>query len=519
MDAKKLTDFYSELEKLATYKNESISEEDFFNNVTEIKHDLNVKGIDIPEIFDLVRTKSDFRSGMQKYGGYQDRREKLKEDLYPIIDMYEQQILNKGVSDSKISVKELNSYLKLNKFQIKTKYGIINISNLETKSGSNGTVYFGNMSGENVAVKVLINNTKDKLNRFLCEYGNVILKLSGKDGIVKMYFYDEIVINNNIYPIICMKKYENKLLYNENYSEDEIIDIVKQLLNATKSIHDAGIIHRDLKPDNILISNDKIHIADFGIAYYNPDFFDKTGHTTEGDRLANYDFSAPEQRNSKIKPEKNMDIYAIGQIIQWLVFGATTKGTHRKNIYNKYNTPRMHFLDRIVDKCLNDDPKERYQSVNEILDEISQYNEDKIEIKNENVPMEIKSNTEKNANEELKEALKDIMNQVCYSHFGEYDEEITKNFYLHAPLSDEFVINFLESIPYNIEKLEFFDKVGFSKFVNEYEASDIIQIEKTNFIRLSQLYEKIKKNKDYKLQQAFIEYVKTRLNENFDLPF
>lgn len=78
---------------------------------------------------------------MQKYGGYQERREKLRENLYPIIEMYEQQILNKGVSDNKTSIKELNGYLKLNKMQIKTKYGIINILNLETKSGSNGTVW------------------------------------------------------------------------------------------------------------------------------------------------------------------------------------------------------------------------------------------------------------------------------------------------------------------------------------------------------------------------------------------
>ena len=133
--------------------------------------------------------------------------------------------------------------------------------------------------------------------------------------------------------------------------------------------------------------------------------------------------------------------------------------------------------------------------------------------------MEISSNAGKNANQELKDALKDIMDKICFSYFGKYDEEMTKNFCLHAPLSDEFVIDFLERIPYNIEKLEFFDTVGFSKFINEYEASDIIQIEKTNFIRLSQLYQKIKKNKDYKLQQAFIEYVKTRLNENFELPF
>lgn len=519
MNVKEITDFYSELEKLATYNNESISEKEFIDNIIEIKKDLKNNGKEIPAILDLVRTKMDFRSGMQKYGGYQERRKKLRESIYPIIDMYEQKVLMKGISESEVSIKEFNTYLKSNKLQLKTKYGIISISNLESKSGGNGTVYFGSMAGENVAIKVLINNTKEKTNRFLCEYGNVILKLSEKDGIVKMFFYDEIIINDNIYSIICMKKYENKLIYNENYSEDEIIDIVKQILSATKNIHDVGIIHRDLKPDNILISNDKIYIADFGIAYYNPDFFDKTGHTTESERLANYDFSAPEQRNSKEKPEKTMDIYAIGQIIQWLVFGTTTKGTHRKNLYRKFDTPRMHFLDDIVDKCLNDDPKERYQSIDDILNEIAKYNEDKKEIKDEKKSINIISTDEKNSTKELKEALKDIMDRICFTYYGEYNEEMEKNFCLHAPMTDEFVIDFLERIPFNIDKLEFFDNVGFSKFVNEYEASDYIQIEKENFTRLNQLYKKIKDEKKYKLQQAFIEYVKTRLNENFELPF
>lgn len=62
MDAKKVTNFYSELEKLATYNNELISEEEFINNIIEIKQDLKNKGKEIPEIFELVRTKADFRS-------------------------------------------------------------------------------------------------------------------------------------------------------------------------------------------------------------------------------------------------------------------------------------------------------------------------------------------------------------------------------------------------------------------------------------------------------------------------
>lgn len=517
MDAKKLINFYSELEKLAAYNNESISEEEFINSIIEIKKDLENKGIKITKIFYLLRTKSDFRSRMQKYGGYQE----IRENLYPIIDMYEQLLLNAPVSDGKTSIKELNNYLKLNESQLKTKYGTISILSLETKSGGNGTVYFGNMSGENIAVKVLINNTKEKLNRFLCEYGNVILKLSEKDGIVKMHFYDEIVVNNNKYPIICMKKYDNKLLYKEDYSEDEIIDIVKQLLHAVKNIHDAGIIHRDLKPDNILTSNGRIYIADFGIAYYNPDFFDRTGHTTGSERLANYDFSAPEQRNSKIKPKETMDIYAIGQIIQWLVFGVTTKGTHRKNLYMKYDTARMRFLDDIVDKCLSNDPKERYCSISDILYEITQYNKGKKEVKARTISTKSVINIEKNVSQELKYTLRNIMDKICFSYVEKHDKKLVKNFYLYEILSDRAVIDFLEKIPYNMDKLEFFDKVEFSRFINgHYNISDVTKIEKTNFVQLSQLYQKIIKNGNRKLQLSFVEYAKTRINENFEeLPF
>lgn len=517
MDANKMNIFYAELEKLATYNNESITEEDFIKNLLELKEDLSNEKI--PEIFELVRTKQDFRSKMQKYGGYQERREKLRENLYPIIERYEKEILNKEQGNVILSHKELNEYIRTNEMLLKTKYGVISIASLECKQGGNGVVFFGEMSDVEVAVKFLIKNTRDKLNRFLCEYGNVILKLGEHEGIVRMFFYDEIVINNHAYPMICMKKYASKLCYNETISEDEIINIVKQILLATKKVHDAGIVHRDLKPDNILIDNNgKINIADFGIAYYNPETFDKTGHTTEGERLGNYDFSAPEQRNSKTDPAETMDIYAIGQIIQWLVFGTTTRGTHRKRLYQKFNTPRMHFLDDIIDKCLNDDPRERYQKIDAILDEIEKYNSDKNDKKLSNVKINIESKENKEDIKELKEALKDIMNKICYSEYGQYNEEREKNFCLYMQLSNLDVLTFLETIPFNLEKLEFFDKVGFSQFVHEYNVYDIVQLEKNYFQILNELYEKIKqKNPDS--QQAFVEYVKTRLNENFELPF
>ena len=522
MNAEKINNFYIELEKIATKNDESITDEEFLSDLLEIKTDSRKEGFEMPKIFDLVRTKSDFRKNMQKYGGYKERRDKLREELYPIIDRYKQKIVNNKthIATQKLSIREINNYLKINNLYLETKYGKIQIYNLDSKSGGNGTVYFGKMSGIDVAVKFLVNNSKEKLNRFLCEFGNVILKLTEKDGVVKMFFYDEAVINNNIYPLICMKRYTGKLEYNENYSEDKIIDLVKQILNATSNIHRLGIIHRDLKPDNLLLDSDgKIYIADFGIAYYNPEFFEKTGHTKEGERLANFDFSAPEQRDSKALPNVTMDIYAIGQITQWLVFGKTTRGTHRKRLYEKFNTSRMHFLDGVIDKCLNDDPNNRYQNIEEIFEEIKKYNIDKVAVKVEDKVRSIQNNNRNIDIVELKNDLQNIMNKICNYQYGENGENMEQTFSIVTEMDDGTIKEFLENIPFNLRKLAFFDKVTLSKFINNYQINDLTEIDKKYFEMLSEMYKNMKKRYP-SLELAFIEYVKTKINENVEeLPF
>lgn len=525
MNVEKISNYYAELENIATYnKVPVISDVEFSRYLMEIKQDSKKEGFEIPEIFDLVRTKDDFRKNMQKYGGYQERRDKLRENLYPIIEIYEQKVLKSKTqtNSNKLSIREINNYLKINNMYLKTKYGKILIYNLESKSGGNGTVYFGKMADVDVAIKFLINNSKEKLNRFLCEYGNVILKLSEKDGIVKMYFFDEIVINNNIYPLICMKRYISKLVYDENYSEDEIIDFVKQILKATLNIHKQGIVHRDLKPDNILRDEEgRLFIADFGIAYYNPEIFEKTGHTTEGERLANFDFSAPEQRDSKMTPNATMDIYAIGQIIQWLVFGKTTKGTHRKKLYEKYDTPRMHFLDDIVDKCLSDDPQKRFQNIGEIFKKIEKYNVGKKQIPEKNIQIKAEIQEKNMDINELKDALKDIMDKICLWRYGEDNEIVEPTFTLLNAMSDKDVRNFLENISQNLKKLEFFDKVTASKFIENFQVYDKYEIDKKYYELLGEKF-KIMQKDFPELELSFVEYVKTKMNFNVnveELPF
>ena len=67
MNAEKINNYYVELENIATYNREPvISDVEFSKFLMEIKLDSKKEGFEMPEIFDSVRTKNDFRKNMQK---------------------------------------------------------------------------------------------------------------------------------------------------------------------------------------------------------------------------------------------------------------------------------------------------------------------------------------------------------------------------------------------------------------------------------------------------------------------
>lgn len=243
--------------------------------------------------------------------------------------------------------------------------------------GGNGIVYSGKILGKNIALKFLIsdstgNTLQTKTMRFLAEYFNVVT-IENSEGIVKYIDYDTLKFSDSdgdvIIPVILMKEYKSSLskISPVNTKED-FLNIFNFLLDTVEKIHNSGIIHRDLKPENILVDDDNYVLADFGIASYNPEIFSIRAETGKKERIGNRLFSAPEQETSGIYAHPSMDIYAIGQIMHWLIYSETHRGTNRKQIFNVF--PDLEKYDYIIERCLSNEYQNRYQSINEIREHL-----------------------------------------------------------------------------------------------------------------------------------------------------
>ncbi len=134
-----------------------------------------------------------------------------------------------------------------------------------------------------------------------------------------------------------------------------------------------AIIHRDIKPENFLYDekSDKLLLSDFGIAY----FYNKNKVTTKKEKLANFAYAAPEQRNQQ-ECGVYTDIYSMGLILNQIFTNSIPEG----NDYTKIQTvaPLYTQLDDLVRSMCMSNPKEREKSIKNvetiiknILDEIN----------------------------------------------------------------------------------------------------------------------------------------------------
>ncbi|NOH51043.1 protein kinase [Vibrio rotiferianus] len=100
------------------------------------------------------------------------------------------------------------------------------------------------------------------------------------DKRVGLYYVAELVPGDRL----------DKFVQNQQVSESEAIDILRQLLEILVECHKHQIIHRDIKPENIIINSGRVHLVDFGIA--TTSFADK--QTKTGQEIGNRFLRLPE---------------------------------------------------------------------------------------------------------------------------------------------------------------------------------------------------------------------------------
>jgi serine/threonine protein kinase len=159
---------------------------------------------------------------------------------------------------------------------------------------------------------------------------------------------------------------------------------VKVIAEAIHYAHQQGILHRDLKPSNVLLDKaGNPRITDFGLAKR---LASDSRLTTTGTVLGTPSYMPPEQADGKSRRlGPASDVYSIGAILYELLTGrppfqaATPLDTILLVINTEPIAPRMlnpklsRDLETICLKCLEKDPRWRYQSAQDLADDLDRY--------------------------------------------------------------------------------------------------------------------------------------------------
>lgn len=156
-------------------------------------------------------------------------------------------------------------------------------------------------------------------------------------------------------------------------SPDQSFQMFTQILDGVEAAHLQGAVHRDLKPENVLVdqTTDTVAIADFGIAQFTEDILFTLVETRAEQRLANFQYAAPEQKERGANVGKPADIFALGLMLSELFTGVVPNGTQYKQIGDV--SPGYKFLDAIVAAALRQNPSERPGTIAELKGMIQKY--------------------------------------------------------------------------------------------------------------------------------------------------
>ncbi len=256
--------------------------------------------------------------------------------------------------------------------------------------GSFGEVWSGLQtgSGQKVAVKIFTEpagldwryfKTEIKRLRQVAEHPHVVTLLDAD-------------LQQNP-PYFCMTLYRESLAgwrkRVDRVEQDQVLTWFLEIAQALKFTHEKGLLHCDLKPANVLLDEElRARVADFGQAME---------RGLPGRAAGSLGFMAPEQASLEDStPDVRWDIYGLGATIYFLLtglpprlsaqgrdtLGSIADPTERLEKYQEVVSKARLVplgeaavgvhpdLEHLVHSCLSLDPRDRPQSIGEVLEDL-----------------------------------------------------------------------------------------------------------------------------------------------------
>lgn len=164
---------------------------------------------------------------------------------------------------------------------------------------------------------------------------------------------------------------ENLKSYVENngaLSADEVINIARQLCEVLSTLHQGSptIIYRDLKPANIIYTSDaEIRLVDFGTARLY-----KENQKQDTILLGTRGYAPPEQYGGLGQTDNRTDIFSLGMTLYYLITGISPQDSVSMNTLFDDVVDKSFLLACIIEHCTELDVGNRYQDVEEIINEL-----------------------------------------------------------------------------------------------------------------------------------------------------
>lgn len=260
------------------------------------------------------------------------------------------------------------------------------------QEGSNSTAYvaYDHQLDAEIVIKKIAKSSLESVDTFFDE--SKILYLSSHPNVVPVHYACQDA--DNIF--IAMPYYRcgslNGLINSRFLTVREIVTLSCQIASGLHNIHSKKLVHFDVKPDNILLSDrGEALISDFGLS-----------RRLNGAGLAGQDRLYLKMRPPEVydRPEYTpaFDIYQFGLTLyrmcngnaafhdQFNRFGSTPANFNRdafkfdvrngrfpdRSIFEEHIPQRLR---RLIKKCLEPNPDERFKAAIEVANELAQVDE------------------------------------------------------------------------------------------------------------------------------------------------